>query len=67
MTVVLIIGGYQFYFHWVMLIVLIVIAASPILGVIRGVKNRAVIHAVVSAFVPGYGLIYFFAAKQPRK
>jgi len=46
---------------------MIIIVASPILGIIRGVKNGAVIHAVVSAFVPVYGLIYFFAAKQPRK
>jgi hypothetical protein len=53
--------------HWVILIVVVVIGASPILGIIRGVKNGAVSHAVVSAFVPVYGLIYFFAAKQPRK
>jgi hypothetical protein len=53
--------------HWVILAILIVIAASPILGIMRGVKNGAVGHAVVSAFVPVYGLIYFFAAKQPRK
>jgi len=50
--------------HW---LIMIIIVASPILGIIRGVKNGAVIHAVVSAFVPVYGLIYFFAAKQPRK
>ena len=50
--------------HWVLVIVIV---ASQILGIIRGVKNGAVIHAVVSAFVPVYGLIYFFAAKQPRK
>jgi hypothetical protein len=53
--------------HWVIIIVIIVIAASPILGIIRGVKNGAVLHAVVSTFLPVYGLIYFFAAKQPRK
>ncbi len=53
--------------HWVILIVPIVMVASPILGIVRGVKNGAVIHAVVSALVPVYGLIYFFAAKQPRK
>jgi hypothetical protein len=41
--------------------------ASPILGIIRGVKNGDVIHAVVSMFVPFYGLIYFFSATQPRK
>jgi hypothetical protein len=45
----------------------IAMGASPILGIVRGVKHGAVIHAVVSIFVPLYGLIYFFAAKQPRK
>jgi hypothetical protein len=53
--------------HWVMLAMVVAMSASPILGIIRGVKNGAVIHAVVSVFVPVYGLIYFFAAKQPQK
>jgi hypothetical protein len=45
----------------------IAMGASPILGIVRGVKNGAVIHAVVSVSVPVYELIYFFAAKQARK
>jgi hypothetical protein len=53
--------------HWVILIVVFAMAASPILGIMRGVQNGAVVHTVVSAFVPVYGLIYFFVAKQPRK
>jgi hypothetical protein len=53
--------------HWVIFVIVIAMGASPIFGIIRGVKNGAVVHAVVSAFVPVYGLIYFFAAKQPRK
>jgi hypothetical protein len=53
--------------HWVILIVVFAMAASPILGIMPGVQNGAVVHAVVSAFVPVYGLIYFFVAKQPRK
>jgi hypothetical protein len=53
--------------HWVILVMVIAMGASPILGIIRGVKNGGVIRAVVSVFVPVYGLIYFFAAKQPRK
>jgi hypothetical protein len=53
--------------HWVIFAMVIALGASPILGIIRGVKNGGVIHAVASAFVPVYGLIYFFAAKQPRK
>jgi hypothetical protein len=53
--------------HWVILVMVMAMGASPVLGIIRGVKNGAVTHAVVSVFVPVYGLIYFFAAKQPRK
>jgi hypothetical protein len=53
--------------HWVILVMVIPMGASPILGIIRGVKNGDVIHAVVSMFVPFYGLIYFFSATQPRK
>ena len=53
--------------HWLILVVIVAMAASPILGIVRGVKNGAVIHAVVSVFVPLYGLIYFFAAGQPPK
>jgi hypothetical protein len=44
--------------HWVVVIVAI---ASPVMGIVRGVKNGAAVHAVLSAFVPVYGLIYFFA------
>jgi hypothetical protein len=53
--------------HWVVVVMVIPMAASPILGVIRGVKNGAVVHAIASVFIPLYGLIYFFAAKQPQK
>ena len=53
--------------HWLIFVIVIGMGASPILGIIRGVKNGAVIHAIASFFVPVYGLIYFFAAKQPRK
>jgi hypothetical protein len=53
--------------HWLIVIVTVAIAASPVLGIVRGVKNGAVVHAVVSVLIPLYGLIYFFAAKQPRK
>jgi len=47
--------------HW---IVVLVITGSPILGVVRGIKNGAVVHAVLSVLIPLYGLIYFFAAKR---
>ena len=47
--------------HWVVVILAI---ASPVMGIVRGVQNRAAIQAVISAFVPLYGIIYFFAAKK---
>jgi hypothetical protein len=49
--------------HWV---IAIVVFASPIMGIVRGVKNGAAVHAIASAFVPMYGLIYFFAAAESR-
>jgi hypothetical protein len=52
--------------HWVIFVMVIAMSASPILGIVRGVKNGAVIHAIVSVYVPVYGLIYFFEAKRPR-
>ena len=53
--------------HWVIMVMVIAMGASPILGIVRGVRNGAVIHAIASFFVPVYGLIYFFAAKQAQK
>jgi hypothetical protein len=53
--------------HWLILFLLAAKLVSPVLGVMRGVKNHAVIHAVASLFVPMYGLIYFFAARAPRE
>jgi hypothetical protein len=53
--------------HWVIMAMVIAMAASPILGIVRGVRNGAVVHAVASYLVPVYGLLYFFAARQPRK
>jgi branched-subunit amino acid permease len=52
--------------HWVIIFVMLIAAvASPVLGIVRSVKNGAVISAVISVCVPVYGLIYFFAAKRP--
>jgi hypothetical protein len=48
-------------------ITVIVFVASPILGIVRGIKNGAAIHAIVSAFVPVYGLMYFLTGKQPGR
>jgi hypothetical protein len=51
--------------HWLIMFLLVAKVASPVFGVVRGVRNHAVIHAVASLFVPMYGLIYFFAARSP--
>ena len=47
--------------HW---LVVIVMLASPILGIVRGVGNGSIINSLLSAFIPLYGLIYYFAAKK---
>jgi ABC-type microcin C transport system permease subunit YejB len=44
--------------HWMMLIIIV---ASLVLGIVRGVRNSAPAHAVISVLVPAYGLVYFFA------
>ena len=38
--------------------------ASPILGILRGVQNQSVKHAVLSMLVPYWGLVYFLAVKN---
>ncbi len=51
--------------HWVILIVMfLAFVVSPILGIVRGVKNGGVLNAVVSVLLPVYGLIYFFTARS---
>ena len=47
--------------HW---LIVFVVIGSPIMGVIRGVKNSSILHAVLSVIIPVYGLIYFFAGKR---
>ncbi len=53
--------------HWIIFFFVILLFVSPIFGIIRSVKNGAVIHAVLSLLIAPYGLIYFFAAKRPAK
>ncbi len=51
--------------HWVIMIVMILaFVVSPILEIVRGVRNGGVLNAVVSVLLPVYGLIYFFAARS---
>jgi hypothetical protein len=47
-----------------MILMLVIVFASPVLGIVRGVKNGSAANAVLSAFIPLYGLVYFFAAKR---
>jgi hypothetical protein len=48
-------------FHW---LIVFLTFGSPIMGVIRGVKNSSIFHALLSVFIPAYGFIYFFAGKR---
>ena len=53
--------------HWIIMIVMILaFVVSPVLGIVRGVKNGGVLHAVMSVLFPVYGLVYFVAARQSR-
>jgi hypothetical protein len=47
--------------HWV---VVLVAFGSPIMGIVRGVKNASVLNSIFAAFIPIYGMIYFFVAKK---
>lgn len=47
--------------HW---LVTILLFASPVMGVVRGVKNSSIEHTLASAFIPIYGLVYFFAGQK---
>jgi hypothetical protein len=40
--------------HWVVVIIMI---ASPIMGIVRGVKNGSVVNSILSFLNPFYGLI----------
>jgi hypothetical protein len=51
--------------HWIVVIFIIAQLASPIMGIVRGVKNQSVLNAILSVLIPLYGLIYFFVAKRP--
>ena len=47
--------------HWIIIFVIIV---PPILGIIRAVGNKSVLHAICSAIIPLYGLFYFFIGRK---
>jgi hypothetical protein len=45
-------------------VIVFLVFGSPIMGVIRGVKNSSILNALLSVFIPVYGLIYFFTGKR---
>jgi hypothetical protein len=47
--------------HWLLVIV---ITASPLMGVFRGIERNSLVHAALSIIIPLYGLVYFFVAAR---
>jgi len=51
--------------QWIIMSVMILaFVVSPVLGIVRGVRNGGVLHAVMSVLFPVYGLVYFVAARR---
>lgn len=50
--------------HGIVVVVALLGVVSPIMGIVRGVKNGSVLNTIMSVFIPVYGLIYYFAAKR---
>jgi len=42
----------------------LLLVVSPVLGIIRGVKNSSVLHSLLSIVIPMYGIIYYSVAKK---
>ena len=42
----------------------LLLVVSPVLGIIRGVQNSAVLHSLLSVIVPMYGIIYYSVSKK---
>ena len=38
--------------------------ASPVLGIIRGVKNSSILHPLLSIVIPMYGIVYFSVGRK---
>jgi hypothetical protein len=45
--------------HW---LAVLLVFGSPIMGIIRGVKNSSIPHTLLSVFIPAYGVIFFSSA-----
>ncbi len=46
------------------LIIVVVSLGGPILGIIRAVDNKSVLHAICSLIIPIYGFFYFFIGRK---
>jgi hypothetical protein len=44
--------------------IVLLMAVCPAMGVFRGVKNGSVLHALLSVFIPFYGIFYFFIGER---
>jgi len=58
--------SYSILYWFSLLIVVLMGFVSPIMGIIRGVQNSSVAHALLSHFIPLWGLIYFLAVKNKK-
>ncbi|MGY8684403.1 hypothetical protein Q2941_42625 [Bradyrhizobium sp. UFLA05-153] len=47
--------------HWVWTIAVL---ASRAIGIFRSFQNRSILNAALSAFIPGYGFVYFVVGKR---
>jgi hypothetical protein len=45
-------------------VILAIILGSAVFGIVRGAKNQSIVNAIVSLFVPFYGIGYWFVGKR---
>jgi hypothetical protein len=50
--------------HWIIVVFFLTIPVGLILGVIRGVNDKSVLHAIFSLIIPWYGFFYFFIGRK---
>ena len=51
--------------NWAILALIALLSlVSPLMGLVRGVRNGSVVHSLLSLLLPAYGLIYFFRARR---
>ena len=50
--------------HWIIFIFILTIPIGFVLGIIRGVDNKSVLHAILSFIIPWYGFVYYFNGQK---